>query len=122
MAEQSFLDEGGVTVTNSRFIVSGQTYAMSGITSVKALTRKPSRKGPIILVAIGLLAMLAGKEAVVVGLLFLAGGTVWWILHKPTYIVVLHSASGEAEALTSKDGGFISRAVNALNQAIVARG
>ncbi|MGH8647105.1 MAG: DUF6232 family protein [Gammaproteobacteria bacterium] len=122
MAEQSFLDEGGVSITNSRFMVAGQTYAMSGITSVKAVTHNPSRKGPIILVAIGLVAMLAGKEAIIGGLLFLAAGVAWWVLQKPKYVVVLHSASGEAEALTSKDGGFISKVVNALNQAIVARG
>ena len=43
MAEQTFLNESGVTVTNTRFIVPAQTYAMSGITSVKSLRRDPKR-------------------------------------------------------------------------------
>ncbi len=122
MAERSFLEEGGVTITNSRFIVAGQTFAMSGVTSVKGVTHTPSRKGPIILIAIGVLAFLAGKEALVGGLVFIAAAVAWWMFQKPKYVVVLHSASGEAEALTSQDGSFISKVVGALNEAIVARG
>lgn len=120
MAEQAFYSGGGVTVTNSRFIVPAETFAMSGITSVKSLKQTPSRKIPITLIVIGLIAMYARFTKV--GLLFLAIGIVWWILDKPKYAVVLCSASGETEALTSKDGGFISQVINALNEAIVARG
>jgi len=120
--EQTFLNEGGVTVTNSRFVVPGQTYAMSGVTSVMAATHNPSRKGPIILIALGLIGLFVGKDAIVGALLFLAGGIAWWVLKKTTYVVRLHSSSGEAEALTSKDSTFISRVVTALNEAIIARG
>jgi len=35
---------------------------------------------------------------------------------------LLSSASGEADALTSKDSDFIFRIVKALNEAIIARG
>lgn len=34
MSEKVFLDEGEVKVTQARFIVPAQTYAMAGITSV----------------------------------------------------------------------------------------
>lgn len=122
MREQTFLNEGSVTVTNARFIVYGQTYAMSGVTSVKSLEFPPSRKGPIILIVIGIISMLAGKGAILVGILFLAAGIGWWLLQKSKYSVALSSASGEVQALTSKDGDFVFRVVNALNEAIVARG
>ncbi|TXH03234.1 MAG: QacE [Nevskiaceae bacterium] len=120
--EKTFLSEGGVTVTNTRFIVPSQTYAMSGITSVKSFEETPSRKGPIILIAIGLLAMLGGKDSIVVALLFLAGGIAWWVLKKAKYHVLLSSASGEAKALSSPDQAWIGRVVGALNDAIVHRG
>ncbi len=122
MAENTFLDEGGVTVTNARFIVPAQTYAMSGITSVKSLKHTPSIKGPVILCFIGLLSMAGSKEAIIPALIFIAAGIAWFILNKPKYSVVLSSASGEAEALTSKDSDFIFRIVKALNEAIIARG
>ena len=80
MAEQTFLNEGGVTVTNTRFIVPAQTYAMSGITSVKSLRRDPKRMGPIILIVLGLLMMLGGGSWILFGLLFIAGGVAWWIV------------------------------------------
>lgn len=35
MAEQTFLEDRGVTVTSARFITGGQTYALNNITSVK---------------------------------------------------------------------------------------
>jgi hypothetical protein len=59
-----FLNEGGVTVTNARFVVPAQTYAMSGVTSVKSLKHTPSIKGPVILCIIGLLSMGGGKDAI----------------------------------------------------------
>ena len=82
MEEKTFLSEGGITVTNARFIVPAQTYAMSGVTSVKSFEETPSRKGPILLILIGVLAMLAGKDGIVVAILFLAGGIAWWYMQK----------------------------------------
>ncbi len=120
MAEQILLDESGVMVTSSRFIVPGETYVMSGVASVKTLKHSPSIKVPLILIAIGVIAGVAGKEAIIGGI-FLIAGIAWWILQKPKYTVVLSSASGEVEALTSKDNNFISRVVEALNETIVAR-
>jgi len=122
MEEKTFLSDGGVTVTNARFIVPSQTYAMSGITSVKSFEEQPSRKGPIILIVIGVLALFAGKSTIVVALLFLAAGIAWWVLEKATYHVLLSSASGEAKALSGKNREWVGRVVTALNDAIVHRG
>lgn len=122
MAEQTFYENNGVTVTNARFIVPGQTYAMSGVTSVKSLRHDPSKKGPIILIILGLLGFAAGKDAMFVAFLMLAAGIAWLVLNKPKFSVVLNSSSGEAEAMTSKDQGIIQQIVSALNESIIARG
>ena len=122
MAEQTFLDEGGVTVTNARFVVPGQTYAMSGITSVKNAVESPSKKGPIILIILGVLFLLAGKSAILPAILFIGSGIAWLMLSKPTYNVQLHSASGEAKAFQSKEKGSIDKIISALNEAIIHRG
>ncbi len=122
MEEKTFLNEGGVTVTNARFIVPSQTYAMSGVTSVKSFEEQPSRTGPIVLIIVGVLCFLGGGQAIVIGLLFIAGGIAWWMLEKATFHVLLSSASGEAKALSSKDRGWIGRVVGALNDSIVHRG
>ncbi len=121
-AEQVFFDEMGVSVTSARMMYEGQTYAMSGVTSVKSYEKQPSRKGPIILILIGLLALAGGKEGIIIALLCLAGGIFWWVKQKSEYSVLLTSASGEMKAYTSTDGNIVQKIVNAVNDAIVHRG
>ena len=43
MEEHVFLQEKGVTVTNTRFITYGKTQVLSGIPSVDCLVRTPNR-------------------------------------------------------------------------------
>jgi hypothetical protein len=116
--ETTFLDEQGITVTNSRFVAGGRTFAMSGITSVHTTRTDPSRKGPIILIVLGLIFLAAYG----IGLLGIIGGVLWWMSQKPEFSIVLSSASGQVQAYTSQDSDFISRIVGAVNEAIIARG
>lgn len=116
--EQTFFSENGVTVTQARFVVPNQTFAMSGVTSVSARTTAPSKTGPIVLILIGIPLLVAFG----LGLLLIIGGIVWLTQLKPTYTVVLTSASGQASAYTSRDQELIQRIVAAVTDAIVARG
>lgn len=123
MEEKSFFNQGDVSVTNARFIVNGQTYAMNGVTSVKTGRKNPSRLGPIILGISGL--GVIGSESAgsfIFGGAMIALAIFWWIRQKPEFSVVLSSASGEAQALTSKDVPFINGVIEALNNAIIHRG
>ena len=122
MEEKSFFNEGGVSVSNARFIAEGQTYAMSGVTSVKSFRHDPSRKAPIVLGVVGLIALFVGGNGVIVGLLLLAGAGAMWFLQKPAFSVLLSTASGESTALTRPDEKLISSVVAAINDAIVHRG
>lgn len=119
MEEQVFLDEKGVKVTNARFITYGKTQALAGITSVSTLVKNPNRLWPIILIILG--GILAFNGEIGWGVLSLVG-ILWLVLQKSTYYVQLESASGISNALESKDKDFIFRVVDALNDAIVARG
>ena len=122
MEEKSFFNEGGVSVSNARFITGGQTYAMSGVTSVESVRHDPSRKAPIVVGVLGIVAMLFGGTGIVVGLFLLAGAVAMWFLQKPTFSVLLYTASGKSTALTRPDEKLISSVVAAINEAIVHRG
>ena len=123
MEEKSFFEQGGVKVTNARFIVNNQTYAMNGVTSVKSGETKPSRTGPIIVAVLGLGGLLSGSTGgVIVGLLLIAGAVYWWMQQKPTLTVLLSSSSGEAKALSSQDAPYINGVIAALNNALIHRG
>ena len=119
--EKVYFQEGGVTVTKARFIVPDQTYAMSGITSVKAAIDQPL-KGPAILGGVGVLMMFSGDVvAIIFGFLLIAGAILWFIKRKK-HIVVLSTASGEAKAISSDNSSFIGKIIAALNEAIIDRG
>ena len=120
MAETVFLNENNVQVTNARFIVTGQTYAMNGVTSVKSVRENPSRTLPIILGILGLLLTLKGIAFV--GILLIGVAIAMFKLKKARHIVVLNTSGGEVKALNSEDVDYIVRIVNALNESIIHRG
>lgn len=120
MAEEKiYFEEGNVKVTNARFLTYGKMHSMAGITSVAKYVISPSRKGPIILGVVGLVAFAAHW---LVAILLIAGAVAWFMSQKNVYQVTLSSASGSEEALSSNDEAFIDRVVNALNDAIADRG
>jgi hypothetical protein len=121
--EKTYYTNGKVTVTNSRFISQDQTYAMSGVTSVKFEETKPNRVLPVVLL-IGCLFVVSRMPAASIWLYlgFAAPGLIWLALQNTWYSVTLASASGESRALTSKDQKFIRGVIDAINQAIIERG
>ena len=135
--EAVFLSEGGITVTKTRFMVRGQTYALANITSVSAATIPPKRGGIVGLIVLGgFLGLLgygltSGGSAdqrsggiffLILGIILIGVGIVFLKVLKDSYAVVLNTAGSEMKTCISKDGGFIFRVVAALNEAIVARG
>jgi len=119
MEEKSFFNKDNVSVSNSRFIVDGQTYAMNGVTSVKTARKDPSKTGPLFLVLLGIFFLAING---VIGFITIGTAIYLFAKQKPELTVILNSSSGEAQALTSKDASYISEVVEALNNSIVYRG
>ena len=125
--EQVFLQENNVLVSSTRLILDGDTYAMSNITSVSKRIRPVSKKGAIILMAIGAFlafVMLVGESmgGFAFSVLIIAGGVFWFRSIKPDFVVSIASGSGETDGMTSDNEDFIDRIVMAINEAIIARG
>lgn len=125
MEEKTFFNEGGVTVTNARFIAMGETYAMSGITSVKIGQEKKGKVWPALMILFGgifMMGFVQGETGVGgFGFALLAVG-IALILRKPKYLVRLATSGGEVTALSSKNSEWINQVVSALNDSIVHRG
>jgi hypothetical protein len=123
MNETIFFDGGGVKVTNARFIVHAQTYAMNGVTSVKSLVIPPNRGGAIIGILIGLAILFAASGGTKLLGVAVIAGCAWFLTQlKDTHVVVLSSASGEVKALEAQDSEFIGGVIAALNDALIHRG
>jgi hypothetical protein len=122
MDEKIFFDHRSVKVTNARFIVGTQTYAMNGVTSVKSSVTPPERGFLIIVTIVGLLMLAGPTEMKVIGLL-VAGFCIFIMTkQKSTYSVFLSISSGEVQALADPDEDFIGGVIRALNEALIHRG
>jgi hypothetical protein len=144
----TFLNEPGIVVTKTRFMVHAQTFALANISSVSS-RRIPARTGGFVLLfAVGALLALVGVGLVAAGFrpeeqtaveqvtAELMGGVIMAFIGlglsimaimyirnaKDSFAVVLNTAGGEVKTCHSKDADFILRIVNALNDAIVSRG
>lgn len=119
MDEQTFLQDQTATVTSSRIVINGQTFATRNVGSVSMRTKEPSRLGSI------LLGVIAGGCAVggAVGgaLAFAIGAVIWWMANNAEYTLVMMAGGGEVAALKSKDHAVISKLHDAVAQAIAVR-
>lgn len=123
MEEKEFYSNGNVSVSSARFRVGTNTYAMNGVTSVKRGQTVPNKTGPVVIGILGIIIFCAtGLSGKVIGLAMFALGIFWAKKITPEYIVYLNSASGESQALSSKDSVYIDEVINALNESIVHRG
>lgn len=119
MSEQTFFQHEDVLVTNTRFVNSGQTYAMSNVTSVKGFEQKPKRFWGIVILVIGL---GIGTDFLLPGLLIAAPAAYYLYKQKTKFHVMLATASGEVSALSTYQREYLDKVVSAVNQAIIARG
>lgn len=125
--ETTFFQSNEIVVTNARFIVGAQTFAMRGITSVEAVKIPANYNGVITLVLIGLILALSGFVSSLFGLtcfgvVLLALGVWLATRKKPHFAVVLRTAGGEVTAYQNYDWNTISQIIEALNQSIVSHG
>jgi hypothetical protein len=118
-AEKTFLaNADGISVSSSRIVIHNKTYSVANVSSVSVWTEKAPK---VQLIPIGLiLAMLFALHwfFAFVGLALISIG----ILIKHNHCVRITSASGETNALESKDLPYIEGIVAAISQAIVHRG
>ncbi len=131
MREMKFLEDTGVLITNTRAVLGDKTYALANITSVSKKI-VPVNYSPVLLMLI--VGVLLGSCGLQSGSQFNAG--VGWlglviivagialvvITSRPKYAVTIGSSSGEQHALIDNDPERIQRIVDAINNAIIARG
>lgn len=118
MDEVVYLNEKGVTITSTKMVILGKTFATRNVGSV--LTKDKGRpKWPWLLVLAGLPQFPAHNTEVGIGLV-LIGLAVWWF-NFPTRSLVLVAGGGEVQAITSKDIPFVQRVHDAVVNAISAR-
>lgn len=114
-AEAVFFNEQGVFVSSARVVVEGQTYALRNITSVRARKDGPPILASIVVFVFGLFWMGVSEWSTLA--VWAVGIPAVWFFRK--HHVAIATAAGEQRALSSRDGSFVRRIVEAINSAIV---
>lgn len=124
--EVVFLNADNAKVTSARAVIGGKTFAMAGITSVEAKKVLPKRSylSGLLAILVGL-AVMSNKGSMDVGIAIAAFGgiLIWWQMSKTvSYSLMIRTAGGEQNALTSDDEKVIDVIASAITDAIVHRG
>lgn len=120
-SEEFLFDEGDIKISKLRFIVGNQTYAMSGITSVKSESVSPNIAFPLLLFLLGLLVLALEASPLIAGVL-IGCGVILLLTRYGKHSVTLGTSGGEIQSYVSRDKSFIQKVVAALNDAIILRG
>lgn len=127
---------GSDLVTTQRAVLSGTTYAVRQINSVRMETVPPNRRPALILFAIGGVALLWGVMlaadvsllasstliALAIGAACIAAAIWLWKQAKATHYVLLSTSSGEVKSVSSYDAAVVQRCVGAISDAVVRQG
>lgn len=118
--ETTFLNEKKIMVTNARVVIDNQTYPMSAVNSVKLTVKKPDITTPVALAVVGVASFWLFREWWY-SLVLIAIAAGWWFCLRNSYTVALDLLSGRQDIYTSHDKAFVTKVVQALNDAIIHR-
>lgn len=131
MREIYFYDDKKVAVTNHRFIIGNQTYAMHHITSVKRGETLANRGLPsfIALAGFGMMAYDGYRlfkvgtdfKLLILGAVVLLIGISMLMNRQDEYSVIIKTSAGEDHPVKHTDKKYIDTIVQALNTSIVSR-
>ncbi|WP_029147044.1 DUF6232 family protein [Methylophilus sp. 5] len=122
MDRKVFFSDGGIIISDSRFIASGYIYNIRDIISARQAVIKPPRALALFSISIGLLFLLNEGRLFVVGGCAIALGVMTWIFTRTTYAVMLKTATGEHAVLRDRNSGYVAQVIQALDAALVNRG
>lgn len=131
MREIYFYDDKKVAVTNHRFIIGNQTYAMHQITSVKRGESIADRGWPAIITLAGFAIMAydgyqlfkvgTDFKLLILGTVVLLIGISMLMNRQDEYSVIIKTSAGEDHPVKHANKDYIDAIVQALNTSIVSR-
>jgi Family of unknown function (DUF6232) len=122
MNEESIFSLGEVNVTTTLVRIGPTSYPVNGIGSVSVKPRKIKWKAAIVAALIGFV-MIGSKDGAAAGavVLTIATALAIYALTRPD-ILVLRTASGDQDALASRDKDLMNKLKAAIEVAVTKRG
>ena len=122
MEEAIYFSHLGVIINYSQLIVNGKPISLKSITSIEPkMLKRPLGFARVSL--FGGMALLFGSGSEpLIGLLSIVFSGVLWSLAKPKYSVVIHTPTGDHQAVLSEDSLDMESVITAVSLAIALRG
>ena len=121
--EKIFFQDTDVTVTQSRFISGGTTYAMRNISSVFLYKFPKNLSKPKFLIAVGIILLIISNDIYkLIGVAVIVLGILWFKSIKDKYAVRISTNAGQLNSIISEDSMYLQKIVDAVNDAMVHRG
>lgn len=121
--ENIFYQDENVKVTQSRFTVGSDTYAMRNISSVTNFEIKKSKTNPILLLIGSICYMIFIKSDIsYIAIIIAVLSILWFFGINNEFAVKISTNAGEPNTLVSEDKKYIQKVVDAINEAIIYRG
>lgn len=119
MDRKVFFSDGGIIISDSRFIASGYIYSIWDITSVRLGVVEAPRWLGVYSMGAGLVVLLIEDTLFVPGGCCIALGMMVCMFAKTRYAVILETATGEHRVFSDTSKHYIERVICALDEAMV---
>ena len=116
-------NERGVTITRGGLSAGGQIFPLREIRDLRVVTVHKNKVVPLSISLVGVGIAIAGglygaSAALVVGVMLVVVGALAWTTQDVTHRLMVTTANGEREALTSPDRAFAEHVAQALRDAL----
>ena len=118
-------NERGVSVTRNSLSAAGQVFALREIKNVRVETVQKNKVVPLVISLAGLAGAIAGgafgsAAGLVCGVMLLVVGVLSWFTQDITHRLIVETANGDREALSSIEREFVVRVERTVLQARAA--
>ena len=121
--EKIFYQNNDVTVSQSRFVSGGKTYAIRNISSVKKCVVRKHIITPIFYIAVGIIFLVFSLDLFfrITGGICVIIGVIWFFSGRHKFSVRINTNKGKEDSLISTDEELIAKIVYAVSEAIFYR-
>ena len=118
-------NERGVSVTRNSLSAAGQVFALREIQNVRVETVQKNRTVPLVISLAGLAGAIVGgafgsAAGLVCGVMLIVVGALSWFTQDITHRLIVETANGDREALSSIEREFVERVEQMVLQAKAA--
>ncbi len=120
-------NERGVTITRNGLSASGQVISLRDIQNVRVVKKRKNKALPIAISAVGVIVAAAGiasqsGAALGIGVMVIVVGWLAWAVQDVYHLLLVETANGEREAVSSPDPEFLARVEQAVRTALASSG